>query len=156
MNLCICGHLIINRSLGLRQALRTRAQVGVAVLTLVTLPWVPGWSCGGASCPSPAAQTCVWFQQQILDPRWAPALPLGRRLFLVSFFFFPSVFLFRHDGCLPVCPRGDRFCYFSTGSLKLLLLRREGSSKAGEDEHSSLSRPPPTSHPEAPLSLPCP
>ena len=143
---------MINRSLGLRQTLRAGAQLGAAVLTLATLPWVPGWPCGGPSCPSPAAQTCVWFQRRILDPRWAPALPLGRRLFLACVFFFPCVFLFRHDGCLPVCPQGDRFCYFPTGSLKLLLLSREGSSKA-EDEHSSLSRPPPASHPVAPLSL---
>ena len=147
---------MINRSLGLRQTLRTGAQLGAAVLlTLATLPWAPRWSCGGPFCPScPAAQTCVWFQRRILDPRWAPALPLGKRLFLVCV-FSPCVFLFRHDGCLPVCPRGDRFCYFPTGSLKLLLLRREGSSKA-EDEHTPLSRPLPTSHPEVPLSLHCP
>ena len=47
--------------------------------------WVPGWSCGGASRPSLAAQTYVWFQRRILDPRWVPALPPGRRLSLLSF-----------------------------------------------------------------------
>lgn len=111
--------------------------------------WVPGWSCGGASCPSLPAQTCIWFQQWILGPRWVPALPPGRRPFLSS---FTSATV---GVCLPVCPRGDRFLLLYR-QFKALILRRGGPLKVGEDEHSSLSRPPPAFYPEVPLPLRCP
>lgn len=68
----------------------------------------------------------------ILDLGWVPVLTPDREFLLLP--FCPDT----TELCL--CPRGDRFCYLSTSSLKFLLLRSAASGKVERTSRPSQRR----------------